>query len=332
VSLPEDNSVRPSTDSGVPVLKVVSLLVGLSGVIVALALVAAYLRTEPTALDRLRDTSARAVLSATIALFLVMIANGLILRDLVMHFRVSLPVRSWLGITLIGSLLNLVSPIKGSAAARAFFLKRYHDVSYSSFACVLAVSLLFSLSMSGAVAALAIVSLGVPGGEAGRVALLASLGVAASLPLGLLVAPAFSSFGKYSPDFLMRVAEGWRSIRNDGQLLLRLGAWNTAASLMHAFAFVMAFRIAGVDAHWLVPVASSAFARIGALIAITPAGLGIFEAFGAISASIVGADAAAALLGVIIVRLLSTICSIAGSAAFLPLLGEMWTSGNRFSQ
>jgi uncharacterized membrane protein YbhN (UPF0104 family) len=101
---------------------------------------------------------------------------------------------------------------------------------------------------------------------------------------------------------------------------------------MHAFAFVMAFRIAGVDAHWLVPVASSAFARIGALIAITPAGLGIFEAFGAISASIVGADAAAALLGVIIVRLLSTICSIAGSAAFLPLLGEMWTSGNRFSQ
>ncbi len=330
--LPEDTSHRTSADSRFPVLKVVSLLAGVGGIVVALALVAAYLSSEPSALKHLRDANASVVLAATIALFLVMIANGLILRDLVEHFRVSLTVRSWLGITLIGSLLNLTSPIKGSAAARAFFLKRYHDVSYSTFACVLTVSLLFSLSTSGAVAALAIVTLGVPGGDAGRLALLASLAVAASLPVGLLLSATIPDLGKHAPKFLVRVSEGWRTIRRDGQLLLRVCTWNIAASLLHAFAFVMAFRIAGIDTHWMVPVASSAFARIGALIAITPAGLGIFEAFGAISASIVGADGAAALLGVIIVRLLSTFCSIVGGAAFLPLLVEMRTNGHPINE
>jgi hypothetical protein len=193
--------------------------------------------------------------------------------------------------------------------------------------------------MSGALAVICLVALGVPGGAYGWVALALSAGLVLALMLALWLTPApqpadaKESAGakpvELNSHWLARIvrskhavqmADGWRKLSADSALLTKLALWNLAGVLLHAVAFVFAFRIAGFAGGWLVPVTSSAFARIGSLIGITPAGLGIFEAFGAVSAQIAGADPERALTGVLLVRLFLVALTIVGAIPFLPLL------------
>lgn len=299
-----------------------------------------FVATHPEFWQLLEGSSAAEVCSAAGALFLVMVSNGIVLRELMAHSGLQLQIRAWLGITLVTSLLNIASPVRGGVAVRAVYLKRVHGVPYGSFASALSATLAFNLAMSGALAALCLVALGMPGRAYGWIAFALSSGLVLALMLALWLTPppeageaaACAATGRPStggPRWLMRLirskhavqmADGWRRLSADRALLAKLVLWNFAGVMLHAIAFVFAFRIAGFAGGWLVPVTSSAFARIGALIAITPAGLGIFEAFGAVSAQIAGADPERALTGVLLVRLFSVALTIIGAAPFLPML------------
>lgn len=316
---------------------------------VTLAIGVHFVSTHPELWRLLEVSSTVDILGTAVTLFLVMVTNGVVLRELMAHSGLQLSVRAWLGITLVTSLLNIVSPIRGGVAVRAVYLKRVHGVPYGAFASALSATLAFNLAMSGALAAACLVALGVPGGSYGWVALGASLGLVVTLALAVWLTPppdpepkpelgppdpnqpqaATSRAPAHGPHWLARalrsrhvvqLADGWRKLSQDRVLLVKLLSWNFLGALLHAAAFVFAFNMAGFVGAWLVPVTSSAFARIGSLVAITPAGLGIFEAFGAVSGQIAGAEPAQALTGVLIVRLFSVALTILGAAPFLPLV------------
>ncbi len=258
-----------------------------------------------------------------LALALVIVCNGLVLRDLSAWFGTRLKAGAWLGVTLASSMLNIVSPVKGGAALRALYLQRMHGMSLTSVAGVLGVSFLFSIVSSAAVATIALLTMGIPGGTAGAITLAASLAIVVTPIVLLLLAPPVSKAqGNRMLRRAARLYDGWRSISRDPPIMRRLLAWNTLATVLHAVAFVCAFRLAGFDGHWLVPVTSSAFARIGALVALTPAGIGVYEAFGTVSAHIAGADAGPALIAVLIVRAVGSIIVIAGGLVSWPLLTQ----------
>jgi len=250
----------------------------------------------------------------------VMIANGLIMRDLLSKFGTRLRMHAWLGLTLVASMLNLVSPVKGGAALRAVYLKKAHAVPYGVFAGVLGATLLGSMAASGALAAVALVLLGVPGGRTGWVMLGASSVLAGSLWLVLRLEPVLRRNAPQRWHRMIRMADAWRSVSTDTRLVLRVLGWCIAATVMHGVAFIFAFSLAGFEGNWLIPLAASAFARIGALIALTPAGLGIYEAFGTLSARLVGAEMGPAVIGVLMVRLASSFITVVGGAAFLPVI------------
>lgn len=314
--------LRPDDQSAPPGVWRRRLQLALAMVIIAPAVWFAvrYMQSEGAALPRLGmgDAPAMALLLGSLAL--VMVTNGLILRDLTAQFGARLNMRTWLGITLVASMLNLVSPIKGGAAVRAAYLKRLHGVTYSAFASVLGSSLVCSIAVSAALAAVALVALGVPGGRYGWIALASSVALFIVLVALLRFVPRAPNPTNALAGRLAQIAQGWRTVSSDRRLVTGVICWSVAGALLHALAFVLAFRLAGFNGSWLVPVASSAFARIGALIAITPAGLGIFEAFGAVSAQIVGAEPGPAVLAVLIVRVVATAVTVVGGAFFSLLL------------
>jgi uncharacterized membrane protein YbhN (UPF0104 family) len=254
----------------------------------------------------------------TASLLLVMVMNGLVLRDLTARFGTPMVLREWLGITIVGSMLNLVSPVRGGAAVRAIYLKRAHGLAYTRFAGVLGASFVCSIATSGALAATALLVLGIPGGGAGWIALVTSTVLTIGPIVALLGAPPFPKARAGFVHRLGQVLDGWRVVGRDRGLVVRILAWSALGALFHASAFVGAFRLAGFEGDSLVSVASSAFARIGALVALTPAGLGIFEAFGVVSAQILGGPAGPAIVGVLIVRVCATAVSVLGGIAFAP--------------
>lgn len=276
--------------------------------------------TQQDVWAKLKLADAPAILGIVVSLALVNITNGVVLRDLVGHFGVKLAVRDWLGITLVSTMLNLISPMGGASAMRGVYLKRTFGVPLTTFASMWAASTAFSLAASGALAAAALIGLGVPGGHYGVIALGASIAIVVAVVLALALVPPIAPRATGMLARLAQISAGWRSMSADRALVAKLASRNIVNALLHAVAFVLAFRMAGFEGAWLVPVASSAFARIGALVAITPAGLGIYEAFGAVSAGIIGASPAAALLGVLLVRVFGVVLAIVGGALCSPFV------------
>lgn len=256
------------------------------------------------------------------ALVVVMLGNGLVLRELVAHFGVKLDAKTWVGITFVASMLNFVSPISGAGAMRGLYLKRMHGLPFVSFGAIIATSGVFSLTSNAALAVVSLLALGIPAGDQGKVALAVSCGLLL-LPLFLTLLPRAKGLSDDDKSFkarVLRVARSWRGVGQDRRLLLRVAVINAVAVVAHGVAFIVAFDIAGFEGSIWVPLTSSAFARTAAVVAITPAGLGVYEAFGAVSAQMIGVDASAAVLGVLIVRVLSTVVSIGGGLCFSPLL------------
>jgi uncharacterized membrane protein YbhN (UPF0104 family) len=282
---------------------------------------ARYVRADADNLPQFGADDLPAICGLVVSLALVMVANGLVLRDLLAKLDAHLRMGAWLGLTLVASMLNLVSPMKGGAALRAVYLKKVHGVSYGAFAGILGIAFVGGIAASGGLAAVSLLCLGMPGGRAGQVMLAASVLLAASLWIVLRLEPAVRHYATRRWAGLVRFANTWRAVSSDRALAMRIAAWCFFGALFHGFAFVLAFRLSGFEGHWLVPMASSAFARIGALVALTPAGLGIYEAFGAVSARLVGADPGPAVVAVLLVRLVSSLITIAGGAAFLPVIG-----------
>lgn len=302
--------------------------------LVALAIIAAVVffahralaGSSQDALTLVQNAEPWRVAVAAVCIVVVMVGNGVILKLLVAHFGVELSAKVWLGVTFVATMLNYISPLSGAGAMRGLYLKRAHGVSYEVFVAVVTTSFVFSLTCSAGLGAASLLALGLPGGHAGLVTLIASLAIVAS-PLLLWLLPSSSSSSSEATtrwqrlkQRLLRLAVSWRGVTKKPALMLLLLLTNVVAVVAHGFAFVMAFRIAGFEGSIFVPLASSAFARIATLFAITPAGLGIYEAFGAVSAQLVGADAGPALLGVLVVRVVSTVVNIAGGLCFSPLL------------
>jgi uncharacterized membrane protein YbhN (UPF0104 family) len=266
------------------------------------------------------------------SLLSVMVANGAIVREVLKTAGVNVPWRDALGVTFVASMLNLVSPLSGAGAMRALYFHRYYGLALSSFAGVVTITSSTSLAMTGLLGALCLVMLGVPGGAAGIVALVVSLAPTLGLAAAIVISRTWSpndAVATPSAGLVMKVRVQlqrfslvWRGLAARPASAGKVVTYNVASALLHGIAYATAFRMAGLGEP-VAALASSAFARIGSIVAITPAGLGIYEAFGAVSATIVGADAAAAAVGVLVVRLASTLAAIGGGMAFFPLLAKM---------
>lgn len=290
---------------------------GISFVVLAAAVAVAvrYLLAEEEAIAQLLAADPILIVCMIGLLAACMVMNGLVTHDVVACFGINLRVREWMGITLVTSMLNLVTPGRGGTALRGLYLKRAHGLPYAQFAGTLGATLAFTLWANAGLGAIALLLIGIPGGASGQVALATCIGIVIAVAMVLLLARDRSGRqNDASPGWLARVIRGWQRIAADRVLLSRLALWSVINALAHAGAFAIAFSSAGGSGSHLAAVASSAFSKIGAVIAVTPAALGIFEAFAVVSARIVGEGLAASLLAVMLIRIVSVSLSVVGGA------------------
>lgn len=290
-------------------------------VVLGLLLACVYLAREGQAVQHLLESSPHHVLLMTALLLLCVMLNGLVTRELVRCFRIDLRMREWFGITVMSSLVNLGVPGRAGVFARGVYLKQRHQLAYADFAGTLAATVAFNAAANGLLGAIGLIALGVPGGFSGWLALF----ICVSLVLGTVASLALGSHLRIEGEgsianLLSPLSRGWRIISTNGKLHLRLLVWTFTNAVIHAFTFVLAFRATGADVSPWVAVTSSAFAKVGGLVAVTPAALGIFEAFGVVSAQVAGADLPASLLAVLLVRVLSILVTVVAAAVMWPLL------------
>lgn len=69
---------------------------------------------------------------------LFLINNGLILKYFLESFKIKLEFKEWFGLSVITTMGNYLTPFRGGAVARAVYLKKIHQFSYSYFLSTLA--------------------------------------------------------------------------------------------------------------------------------------------------------------------------------------------------
>ncbi len=212
------------------------------------------------------------LMSLLIILFQFM--AGLKIKFILDIFGLDLKTKEWFGLAQMNSFLNYL-PLKGGAAAKAFYLKGFFDFPYSKFLAVLGASFIITIASFSAV------------GVAGMFLVYLKTGISSLnillIYIFLTIAPLIPflfldrTLGRIKNPHIMRFFEGWRMIRKGGKRLFLLIIVDMMMVLVDAMRIKLSYGAQGVDLDYYMGLVLSPLSNLAAIASQVPAGLGIRE-------------------------------------------------------
>jgi uncharacterized membrane protein YbhN (UPF0104 family) len=207
----------------------------------------------------------------------IIVLNGLYIRDVLLAFNIRLHTKEWLSLTVATSAINFILPFRGGAAFRALYLKSRYQLNFSDFLQTMSVMYIMHLFVYS--------SMGLLG-----MALLWHQGISYDVPLAVLFAiTAFISISsilwnvpvKQSMPVPLRqivyILNGWIALQKKKFLSIRLIIYTIFYALVTLAISKLAFSVYGVDLSWGGAMFQAASQSIALLISFTPGALGIAE-------------------------------------------------------
>ncbi len=271
---------------------------------------AVFLVSEKSLVIQLMQVDLALVACLVILRFLFLVTNGLFLKTYSERFGIRLSVKEWLGLSIVTTMGNFVTPFSGGLVARAAYLKHRHGFSYADFTTSLAANYLVNFWVIGLTGIVVMLLLGtsVPGLWPLLLffaAVTAATSFLAVVPVGELrgASPLIKN--------LNRVLQGWRMIRKDRPFLEKLVFYVLVNIALNGLSFHLAYVALGGDATFTASLAVSLLTSFSILINLTPGNLGIQEAVTSLSSALLGLGAGLGLLVALVIR----------AASLLPVLG-----------
>lgn len=230
--------------------------------------------------------------------------------DAVLHpLGLSLGKFETFGLASITRLGNQIAPGKLGLATRATYLKRTYGLPLTQFASTLAAAQILTYIVSSALGLGAIIML--QDGYASQLipfTLLLS-GIIIALFGLLLFSPEIKERNNKIYNHLAKAINGWHTIRHDRNALLNSSFWIIINILSQAVVVFAAFNVFNVDVSMVQSMFITSIRALGAIIAITPGGLGINEGLVVLSATSVGIPVSLVLSSVLLRRLVTLVTS-----------------------
>lgn len=254
---------------------------------------------------------------------MVAAANGLQVRYLVLPFGVRLTPREWYGLAVITSFYNTLTPFRGGMLAKAAYLKRRHRLPLTGFLALTAGTSIVNLCVAG-VAGLA--GLGLIAARSGPGSgLLAAFfaAAAAGTTAMMLFTPQLPVSGNPLLARIGLIVDGWRLIRGNTAVLGMTWLATGLQYVLAAVSTVYSFRLIGVAAGFDVCLVLASLTSFSALVALTPAGLGVTEAVAVFAGLALGITPAESLAAAVARRLATTgVILVLGPLFTFSLLGS----------
>lgn len=271
---------------------------------------AVFLVSEKSLVIQLMQVDLVVVACLVILRFLFLVTNGLFLKTYSGRFGIRLSVKEWLGLSIVTTMGNFVTPFSGGLMARAAYLKHRHGFSYADFTTSLAANYLVNFWVIGLTGIVVMLLLG--NSFPGLWPLILFFAAVTAVTSLLAVVPVGELRGE-APLIrnLNRVMQGWRMIRKDRPFLERLVLYVIVNIALNGLSFYLAYVALGGDASFTASLVVSLLSSFSILINLTPGNLGIQEAVTSLSSALLGLGAGLGLLVAIIIR----------AASLLPALG-----------
>ncbi len=210
-----------------------------------------------------------------------------------------------LGALTMGMCLgNLVTPMRGGSGALAIYLKKVHNLDFSSFAAMYGGMALLVALINAGLALGGFIVLGVGFGfyEPVVTILVGSLFLVC---LCLTLFPPALARRRGVLGFVSDAVNSWRLIARDRGLLVRLTVSLLAAALAQAGAFSFIYRSLGMPLSFSAVLITSALGNIANLIGLTPGSIGIFDVVVIEVPLLFNLDPARSIAGAVLFRVLS---------------------------
>jgi uncharacterized membrane protein YbhN (UPF0104 family) len=199
--------------------------------------------------------------------------HGLQVKILTDHYELNLSFFQWLGLSRLTTLANLVLPPAGGASLKAVYLKRFHNLKYTSFLASTAIASIIRLVL---VSVFAIILLFYSGGTA--IDLVPVPGVVLICTLSFLL------YGHRIPrscifywEKLADLVKEWQSIRANHQVIRKLILLNCLLYAISSLGIYASFRAFSVNASLALSGVISALIILSNALKLIPANLGVKE-------------------------------------------------------
>lgn len=214
------------------------------------------------------------------------------------------------GLASVTRLGNQIAPGKLGLATRATYLKRTYRLPLTQFASTLAAAQILTYLVSSVLGLGAIIMLR-QSSYAPQLILFVLLlsGMIIALLCLLLLSPKIKERNNKIYNHLAKAINGWHTIRHDRSALLSSSFWIIINVLSQAIVVFAAFNVFNVDVSMAQSIFITSIRAFGAIIAITPGGLGINEGLVVLSATAVGIPVSLILSSVLLRRIVTLVTS-----------------------
>jgi uncharacterized membrane protein YbhN (UPF0104 family) len=250
-----------------------------------------------------KDFSPIYILPSALSVFLFYLTSGEILRLGFLLHGVRLSFKENLSLTLASSALNYLIPFKASLGARALYLKKRHFLSFADYLSQALLISLITLVVASffALAGIVVIGLSVPMGKP-------LIAVFSYFLITFLGGSLFLLWGKVPfplPKRLSFVKESWEIMRTKRRLLIRIILFTLLYFLFWTLSNWLALSSLGLKLGLWGALFYAGGQIHSFLINVTPAGLGVMEAYGVFAGGVLGFSPAEALLGQGVLRLVT---------------------------
>lgn len=260
-----------------------------------------YLKTQQQLLSVFAHISLIKALYLVVLRLLFLVINGLVLREFALKFGIKLVMKEWLGLSMVTTMGNYITPFSGGMVVRAAYLKSRYKFSYAKFMALLASNYLIAFWTVGFVGIFTLLTLEQNKEYYWQILVFFIL-VVVSISILVLRPIAKLPWKNRLVETVNKSIEGWNLIKSDGQLLFRLMIYTLINIALNSASIWMAYAALGYPIFFRNALLVGLLTFFSLLIRITPGNLGIQEAIVSFSSGLFGFDTGLGLLAALLMR------------------------------
>jgi uncharacterized membrane protein YbhN (UPF0104 family) len=244
------------------------------------------------------------------------------LKILTDHYGLGLTLMDCFGISRATTFADLWLPFGGASSLKAVYLKKFHDLRYSSFIASMGIAQMMKIMLNSMAA---VVLLTISGVKTAAL-LTATVGTIFLSTLAFfLVAHRIDNRFFGISRHLKTLMEEWQKIRADHRTLKRLILLNLALFVLNCFLIGAAFRSFGIAIPPVAICLIASFTIITGVINLVPANFGVREAVIMASSAMFGAGLNEGLHAAALIRIVGTIWTLLLAPVFSAHLFDKTT-------
>lgn len=250
---------------------------------------------------------------------------------ILLPLSVRLRAKESFALSIVTGFYNLITPFRGGMAARAVYLKRKYNFSYTNFLATLAGSYILTFFIASLLGLIGVISIYLSAGIINYIILLVFTGIFLSFGAVIIFSPQIPLTKYEFANKFIKVMNGWNLIKNDKKVIAVISIASTIQILLASIGFLLQFKVFGIVANLNTALFLAAISSLSLLISITPAGLGINEAVIVFSASTLGISPVESLSVALVGRLVSIIVLFVLGPIFSYSLIKRGASNEKYS-